>query len=880
MTSFPRDIFSSFLRLRHKKLFLAVAVFMVCTSLALSLAPMVQQRSFSVQAAWSHWAGFGIWLISTALLIFTHLRKKKVFDPVILALVALLVGWGILTIWRIDPILGLKQSIWYLAGTVLMALATPHLSSILNFIRRFKYLMLAAGLLLTSITLLIGTNPNDFGPNLWLGCCGFYLQPSEPMKILLILYLAAYFADRRSSQAGILPLLFPTMIIIALACLVLVIQRDLGTASILIFIYAWMIYIATGKKRLLLISLTGILAAAILGYFLFDVVALRYEAWTNPWQDPSNRSFQIVQSLIAIAAGGMTGRGPGLGSPGFVPISFSDFIFSAIAEEFGLPGSIALILIILLLVFRVIQTGLRTASIYHRLLAVGIATYLAGQSILIIGGNIRLLPLTGVTLPFVSYGGSSLLSSLFAILIVFGISHRRPPKTVLPDPQPVLHLSAFLLLGFISLALVNGWWAFWRGPDLLLRTDNARRAISDRINLRGSILDRDGNPLSTTAGEPGDYYRLYHSQAAAHIVGYTQPFFGQAGLEQNLDQVLRGVENQSPATVWFYHLLYGQSPPGFDVQTTLDLSLQEMAASMLTQTPGAVVLIEADTGEILTLFSNPTFDANTLVDNWDTLNLDPAAPFLNRPTQSLYPPGPVLGPFLIAQTLSSGPLPAEIDQLGVVYEDSLLSCARPLTLPATWEQSAQAGCPGPLRYLGISLGDAGLSSLFTKLGFYETPGVPLDTVPATPLDGIPTPGITAYGQADLVVTPLQLALAAASLSNHGVRPQPALILRTEAVEESWISLQPSTPGTSVFTPATADQTAQALAHPNLPIWQSTALTFSSESTQATWYIGGLLPDSDPDTSEYVVAVLIERDARGLAEMIGQRLLIAALQRSP
>jgi len=221
------------------------------------------------------------------------------------------------------------------------------------------------------------------------------------------------------------------------ALLLLAVQHDLGTAFIFIFLYTIILFVASGKKRVLLISVLGLIAAGVAGYFLFDVVRLRVEAWINPWLDPSGRSFQIVQSLMAVANGGTSGRGPGLGSPTLVPVAISDFIFTSIAEETGLVGTLGLLAMIGLIVARGLRAAMRAPDSFRRILAAGLSAYIGAQSILIIGGNIRLLPLTGVTLPFVSYGGSSLLTSILALLILLFISAQPEDEPApLPSPQP------------------------------------------------------------------------------------------------------------------------------------------------------------------------------------------------------------------------------------------------------------------------------------------------------------------------------------------------------------------------------------------------------------------------------------------------------------
>ena len=225
---------------------------------------------------------------------------------------------------------------------------------------------------------MFGTNPLGYGPRLWLGCCGVYLQPSEPLKLLLIVYLAAYLADwvglldlakdkqnlnkapppflrkERGELLARLPLdsflqvqiMVPTLIMTGLALLVLFIQRDLGTAFVLIFLYSVMVFTATGWWFVPLFNFCITVGAGFIGYRVFDVIRIRVDAWINPWLDPSGRSYQIVQSLMSVANGGIIGRGPGVGNPSLVPVAHSDFIFAAVAEESGFIGIIGLLVLI------------------------------------------------------------------------------------------------------------------------------------------------------------------------------------------------------------------------------------------------------------------------------------------------------------------------------------------------------------------------------------------------------------------------------------------------------------------------------------------------------------------------------------------------------
>jgi hypothetical protein len=241
-----------------------------------------------------------------------------------------------------------------------------------------------------------------------------------------------------------------------------------------------------------------------------------------------------------------------------------------VAEETGLIGTVGLIAIFGLILIRGLRIALRAPNIFRRLLAAGVTAYLGVQALLIIGGNLRLLPLTGVTLPFVSYGGSSLLTSFIALLILLLISnHLDEEPAPLPKPQPYFALGVFLALGLFTAALTNGWWAIVRGPDLLTRPDNPRRIIEDRYVLRGQLLDRNNDPINTTDGTKGSYRRVYQYPVLAPVTGYNHPIYGQSGLEASLDEYLRGLRGNPAATIWWNHLLYGMSQR-LDVRLSID----------------------------------------------------------------------------------------------------------------------------------------------------------------------------------------------------------------------------------------------------------------------------------------------------------------------
>jgi cell division protein FtsW (lipid II flippase) len=285
----------------ERRLLLLAGAFVCTYALALTLAPAARLRTWPADYRWLHWLGVAAWVGMFALAQRALERWLPRRDPYLLPAAALLSGWGLLTVWRLAPEFGLRQSAWLVValGVFILGLRLP---AGLELLRRYKYLWLTSGLLLTATTLVFGSNPLGAGPRLWLGCCGLYFQPSEPLKLLLVVYLAAYLADRwqagaptaralpalqpAGSRPPLLALLGPTLIMTGLALLLLVVQRDLGTASIFLFLYAAIIYTATGDRAWCGAALTVTLAG-LAGYALFDVVRLRMEAGSTPGSTPA-----------------------------------------------------------------------------------------------------------------------------------------------------------------------------------------------------------------------------------------------------------------------------------------------------------------------------------------------------------------------------------------------------------------------------------------------------------------------------------------------------------------------------------------------------------------------------------------------------------------
>ncbi len=334
-------------------------------------------------------------------------------DRLLLCLTNFLCALGVLILYRISPARGLTQALNYgvgVGGMVLSAQLVRHVKSW----KLLTLLLMAGSMVLLALPLLIGKEQNGAKNWIWIG--GHSLQPSEIVKLALLLCMSFLLSRRKV----LLSILFGG------ACLaMLMLQKDLGTALLYYGLCLAMLFAATGSLLLVGAGLAGGAGAAVLGYKMFKHVKDRLAIWQDPWKYANDAGYQIVYSFIAIANGGLWGTGLGLGNASStIPEAYNDFIFPVILNEFGLIFGVIVVLMYLFIVIRAVMIARRSNTLFHALLAVGCAALITLQAFVIIAGNIKLIPLTGVTLPFISYGGTSMLSSLCMIGFLQGIASR------------------------------------------------------------------------------------------------------------------------------------------------------------------------------------------------------------------------------------------------------------------------------------------------------------------------------------------------------------------------------------------------------------------------------------------------------------------------
>ncbi len=369
-------------------------------------------------------------------------------DSTLLPLAVLLHGLGFVMITRLDDELAGLQSLWSLVAIGAFVATLLFVQRAID-LARYKWTLFFVGVGMLLLPMVPGLGRNVNGARIWVSLGPINFQPGEFAKLALAVFFAAYLAERRELIAAStwkigpfrvpeLHYIAPVLIGWAFAVMVMVGERDLGSSLLFFTLFVVMMWVATERTAYLVLGFVLFGLAAFMSARMFDHVQTRVDIWLDPWADEYGKGFQIVQALYGIGDGGIVGTGLGRGSPDKVPLAQNDFIFAAIGEEMGLIGATAVLMAYLLLIGAGLRIALRTDRTFEKLLAVGLTTIVGIQAFIIIGGVIKVVPLTGITLPFVSYGGSSLLSNyiLLAILLRLSDAGARRLGELPDDPTP------------------------------------------------------------------------------------------------------------------------------------------------------------------------------------------------------------------------------------------------------------------------------------------------------------------------------------------------------------------------------------------------------------------------------------------------------------
>ncbi|MCK9479538.1 MAG: FtsW/RodA/SpoVE family cell cycle protein [Firmicutes bacterium] len=344
----------------------------------------------------------------------------KLGDEYLFLIASMLITVGVVMLCRLNYTLGIAQVGWYLASLGVFYV-TYIAYRYINFWSNLKWLYFALSVALYILTLTVGVTIN--GAKNWIVVGGHSFQPVEVIKVLFIFFLAARLTGNNKKILN-LPENYATAFFAFIFIAFLLFQREWGIMLLFFFCYITLIYIYDSNKLFVALNVLVCTVVGVAGALTMHHIAVRIHTWKNPWSDISNTGYQITQSLFAIAAGGFFGTGIGMGRPDFIPEAHSDFIFSAICEEMGVFGGVAVILLYLIFIYRGIKIVLTLPKGFDKCAALGITIMFAFQTFIIIGGVIKLIPLTGITLPFISSGGSSLVSSFISLGVLQAMSAR------------------------------------------------------------------------------------------------------------------------------------------------------------------------------------------------------------------------------------------------------------------------------------------------------------------------------------------------------------------------------------------------------------------------------------------------------------------------
>ena len=883
--------------------------------------------------------------------VIAHLAVRKFApkaDPAILPISFALSGIGIAFITRLAPYadkssIAINQVMWLFLGVACMVLVLVLFRN-LDKVANYKYTLMIVGFALLLSPLLPVIGQEIYGSRIWIGIPGvFSFRPGEIAKIAIVLFLAGYLAQNREMlsvftwRAGPFNLpdirtLLPLLLMWLVALLIVVFEKDLGSALVFFFVFLIMLYVATGKKFYLVVGLGLIAVGGVGAYLAFGHVQTRVDIWLDPFADAQNTGYQLVQSLYSIADGDLFGVGLGRGLAGGgnglpqIPVAESDFIFTVIAEEIGLLGAAGVLLLFLCFAIRGFVTAARAKSDVSSFVAVGLTSIVVLQAFIIVGGITRLIPLTGITLPFISQGGSSLLASFIIVGFLLrcgdegtGVGQEMASATTSLHANSVLgrvslgkrlNHSMLLCSALFALLVANLTLIMVVQADYYQNMPGNNHTLAKEARSeRGTIATYDGVVLARSVKEEdGTYEREYPAgDLASHVVGYSSPQFGNSGIEKAYNDTLKGEENFASWTD-VLNSFAGIGTAGNDVTLTLNSKIQQAAQDALAGRKGACVVMDPDTGAILAMASAPTYNAADFAAVIEQANANPDdSTLVDRAAGSLYAPGSTFKIVTLATALEDD----------VADEDTVFSSPGTMEIgnatvsnfnkanygSLTLAQATELSSNTVFGQLGVEMGADKLVAGAESFGFNKEIDFPLYTpeslmpsaedLQKSPWElawaaaGEPVGDTTRPGRespAGPQATVLEMAMVGTAIANDGVIMQPYLVDSVNnANGERSFSASPTklmqavsktTAGRvrDVLLGVVQNGTGTAAAIPGIDVAGKTG-TAEKENGNDSWFVG-MAPAEDP---RVVVAIVIEDGEEGVGTAKAQNVLKTALE---
>ena len=773
---------------------------------------------------------FGFYLMQVVLFavifLFYHFMYKRC-SVLLLNNMVMLLAISMIILTRISFDKAFRQFIFLAAGSAVM-LIIPLFLQKGSLFRKFGALYFVVGVALLAVVVVLGAT--SYGAKLTISIAGFAFQPSEFVKIIYVFFIASMLYRDAGFKRVV-----QTSCFAAVYVLLLVASKDLGGALLYFMAYLIMIYVASKQKKYLLAGAGGISVAGVAAYFLFSHVRTRVDVWLNPMADIDNKGYQICQSLFGIGTGSWFGLGIGEGLPKKIPVVEKDFVFSAISEEFGAIFAIGLILLCVSCFIMITNVAMQMKDKFYKLVAIGLAVLYATQVILTVGGAIKFIPSTGVTLPLVSYGGSSLLSTLFVFGIVQGLYMRmaaaqekereqleeakkaqgedkkeakkenkkdnkkenireakRNEKRELAEKKKETKIAnrEFRVVNYIFLVIFLAMIAYFvyflafKSDDFINNEYNGLQTLFEEEVVRGEIVTSDGVVIAETVlDDAGNEHRNYpHGRMFSHVTGYSRNV--RTGLEKQLNFTL--LRSHSFFLEQLLTDLTDGKQVGDHVVTTIRYDLQEAAYEALGRYDGAVIVMDPKTGDILAMVSKPTYDPNRIDADWEKLQEGSA--LYNRATQGQYTPGSI---FKILTTL------AYMECHPETYQDYTYECTGKITIDGKTircasntshgvvdlEDSFAKSCNTSYVNMMQDIDEEVLADICeTSLFGAELPIAFESSVSHFALSESDAQALkmdTAIGQGKTLVSPLHMVMLAGAVANDGMVMRPQMVERVE-----------------------------------------------------------------------------------------------------
>lgn len=872
-----------------------------------------------------------------AAFVVAHLAVRKLApgaDPAILPITFALSGIGIAFVTRLRPELAVGQLMWLFVGVAFLVLVLLFVRN-LDRLARYKYTLMLVGFILLLSPLIPFIGQEIYGSRIWLSIGPFSFQPGELAKIAIVLFLAGYLAANREMLSvftwrvgpfnlpdirTLLPLLLMWLISIGIVAF----EKDLGSALVFFFVFLVMLYVASGKKTYVIAGVLMMAIGAVGLYFVFDHIQVRVATWLDPFADAQNTGYQLVQTIYSLADGGLFGVGIGRGLADQIPVVESDFIFAAIGEETGLLGAAGLLLLYLCLAIRGMATAARAKSDVSSFAAVGLTAIIILQAFIIVGGVTRLIPLTGLTLPFVSQGGSSLLASFISVALLLragdeatGVGEEmRSATSMLPTASVLgrVALGKRLTRTMVGFSVLFALLVANLTLIMVVQADHYQNMAGNNHTLmqesdteRGSISTYDGVVLAESQQtEDGSYERVYPAgDLASHVVGYYSTQYGTSGIEASENETLKGQQNYASWTD-VINAAAGINTPGNDVRLTINSTIQQAAQDALEGETGAAVVMDPSTGAVLAMASSPTYsagDVEALLEQAAASDgSDDAGQLVNRATQGLYAPGSTFKIVSLATAL----------QNGIASEDSVYASPGTMEIgnaevsnfgdesygDITLQRATALSSNTVFGQLGVQIGAQLLVEGAEAFGFNKDLDFELPVVTSLmPDPDEMTEWETAWASAGEPVgehespagpqaSVLEMAMVGCAVANNGTIMQPYLVDSVYNANGERSYQAQATTYLQAITSETASRVKEVLKD---VVDYGTGTTAAINGVQVAgktgtaehpdgddgWFVG--MADADSDTPSVVVAIVLEKNESSVASAKAGDILETALR---